>query len=99
MFVCLLKFGFNSTYLLIFFSLGKKFKFQAPTADQLPAAGFDPGEDTYQAPLADGSAVNVVVDPASKRLQLLEPFSKWDGGDLKDMTVLIKVGHFKDETS
>ena len=25
------------------------------------------------------------------RLQLLTPFSKWDGGDLKDMPVLIKV--------
>lgn len=31
------------------------------------------------------------VDPNSKRLQLLEPFDKWDGNDLVDMTVLIKV--------
>ena len=31
------------------------------------------------------------VDPKSQRLQLLSPFDKWDGKDLTDMTVLIKV--------
>ena len=54
-------------------------------------SGFDPGEDTYQHPPADGSGVTVDVDPASDRLQLLTPFSKWHGGDLKDLPVLIKV--------
>ena len=27
----------------------------------------------------------------SNRLQLLSPFDKWDGKDLEDMTILIKV--------
>ena len=27
----------------------------------------------------------------SNRLQLLTPFDKWDGKDLEDMTILIKV--------
>merc|ERR1711976_533687 len=53
--------------------------------------GFDPGEDTYQHPPTDGSNVAVDVDPKSDRLQLLTPFTKWDGGDLKDLRVLIKV--------
>jgi hypothetical protein len=35
--------------------------------------------------------VAVDVDPKSSRLQLLEPFNKWDGGDLRDLRVLIKV--------
>jgi aconitate hydratase len=35
--------------------------------------------------------VKVDVDPKSQRLQLLEPFDKWDGKDLQEMTVLIKV--------
>ncbi|CRK93908.1 CLUMA_CG007435, isoform A [Clunio marinus] len=70
---------------------GKKFKLDSPYGDELPAQGFDPGQDTYQAPPSDGSAVRVDVDPKSNRLQLLEPFDKWDGGDLKEMTVLIKV--------
>lgn len=70
---------------------GKKFKLDSPYGDELPAKGFDPGQDTFQAPPADGSGVKVDVDPKSQRLQLLAPFDKWDGKDLTDMTVLIKV--------
>lgn len=70
---------------------GKEFKLDAPFADELPTRGFDPGSDTYAAPRADGSAVQVDVDPKSQRLQLLEPFEVWDGKDLTDLTVLIKV--------
>lgn len=70
---------------------GKKFKLSSPFGDELPAKGFDPGQDTYQVPVADGSGVNVQVDPKSQRLQLLEPFDKWDGKDLDDLVVLIKV--------
>lgn len=70
---------------------GKKFKLESPFGDELPQKGFDPGMDTYEAPPADGSNVRVDVDPKSQRLQLLEPFEVWDGKDLTDMTVLIKV--------
>lgn len=31
------------------------------------------------------------VSPTSQRLQLLEPFDKWDGQDLEDLQILIKV--------
>jgi len=70
---------------------GEEFVLENPYGDELPTAGFDPGEDTYQHPPSDGSGVAVDVDPTSNRLQLLTPFNKWDGGDLKDMRVLIKV--------
>ena len=70
---------------------GEEFVLENPYGDELPTAGFDPGEDTYQHPPSDGSGVAVDVDPTSNRLQLLTPFTKWDGGDLKDMRVLIKV--------
>lgn len=70
---------------------GKKFKLEAPFGDELPQKGFDPGMDTYEAPPSDGSKVKVDVDPKSQRLQLLEPFDVWDGKDLTEMTVLIKV--------
>lgn len=70
---------------------GKKFKLDAPFGDELPQKGFDPGMDTYEAPPSDGTKVKVDVDPKSQRLQLLEPFDVWDGKDLSDMTVLIKV--------
>ncbi|KAF2368031.1 Aconitase mitochondrial-like [Trinorchestia longiramus] len=70
---------------------GKKFKLDDPFAAELPALGFDPGEDTFQPPIADGSSVSVDVSPESKRLQLLTPFDKWDGKDLEGMTILIKT--------
>jgi len=70
---------------------GAEFALESPYGDELPAQGFDPGEDTYQHPPSDGSGVTVDVEPTSQRLQLLSPFAKWDGGDLKDMRVLIKV--------
>jgi len=70
---------------------GKKFKFQPPSGDELPSRGFDPGQDTFQAPPADGSGQSVVVDPKSQRLQLLEPFKPWNGKDYVDCPVLIKA--------
>ncbi|KPJ01689.1 Aconitate hydratase, mitochondrial [Papilio xuthus] len=38
---------------------GKKFKLSDPFADELPAKGFDPGQDTYQHPPADGSSMYI----------------------------------------
>lgn len=70
---------------------GKTFKLDAPFGDELPTKGFDPGMDTYEHPPKDGSGVKIDVDPKSARLQLLDPFEKWDGKDLTEMTILIKV--------
>merc|ERR1719175_334712 len=70
---------------------GSEFALECPYGDELPAQGFDPGEDTYQHPPADGSGVVVDVNPSSDRLQLLNPFDKWSGKDLTDMRILIKV--------
>lgn len=70
---------------------GSELSLSDPFGDGLPANGFDPGEDTYQAPPADGSGVNVDVAPTSDRLQLLTPFDRWIGSDLTDMRILIKV--------
>lgn len=70
--------------------LGSKFKLEAPNGDELPSRGFDPGVDTYQSPSNSGE---VNVDPQSDRLQLLTPFQPWDGKDLEDMVILLKVGN------
>merc|ERR1711953_1118722 len=70
---------------------GSELSLSDPFGDGLPVRGFDPGEDTYQAPPADGSSVVVDVSPTSDRLQLLSPFDKWIGTDLTDMRILIKV--------
>ncbi|KAL5637592.1 hypothetical protein ACGC1H_004115 [Rhizoctonia solani] len=70
---------------------GQKFKFSDPSGNELPPRGYDPGEDTFQAPPKDRASVNVAVDPKSDRLQLLQPFKPWDGKSPKNLPVLIKV--------
>jgi len=70
---------------------GKPFKFTDPSGHELPPRGYDPGEDTFQAPPADRASVNVIVDPKSDRLQLLQPFKPWDGKKPENLPILIKV--------
>ena len=60
-------------------------------APEVPAKGFDPGKATYIAPPEDGSSIEIVVSPTSERLQLMEPWAAWDGQDVVDAAVLIKV--------
>jgi len=67
------------------------FKFQPPTGVFLPPNGFNPGENTYQAPAKDTTGLTVDVDPTSDRLQLLSPFAKWNGQNIDDAIVLIKA--------
>ncbi len=70
---------------------GEQVKFDAPSGDELPTKGFAVDDPGYQAPAADGSQVSVVVSPTSDRLQLLDPFSAWEGIDLKGLKLLIKA--------
>ncbi|EPE03393.1 aconitate hydratase [Ophiostoma piceae UAMH 11346] len=71
---------------------GKEFKLTPPAeSNGLPLLGYDPGEDTYQAPPADRSTVSVQVAPTSDRLQVLSPFNAWDGKDALDCPILIKA--------
>ncbi|KAF2481482.1 aconitate hydratase [Neohortaea acidophila] len=70
---------------------GNEFMLKEPTGDGLPANGYDPGRDTYQAPPKERSSVEVAVDPNSDRLQILQPFEPWDGKDATDMPILIKT--------
>ena len=70
---------------------GTQVKLNAPSGEVLPANGYDAGNDTFIAPPADGSDIDVIVDPLSDRLQLLEPFTKWNGNDFICMPVLMKA--------
>lgn len=63
----------------------------APTADELPSLGFDPGESGFIMPAADGSKVAVAITPGSDRLEALVPFSAWDGADFTGLRVLMKA--------
>lgn len=70
---------------------GEKVKLNPPTGEELPPKGFDEGSSGFIPPAADGSSVEVKVDPKSERLQLLSPFNKWDEKDLIDLPVLLKA--------
>lgn len=70
---------------------GEQVKLDEPSGQELPQRGFAVEDAGYQAPAADGSGVQVAVDPASKRLQLLDPFAPWEGTDLKGLKLLIKA--------
>ncbi len=70
---------------------GIEVKLDPPVGEVLPANGYDPGVDTFIAPPADGSDIVVEVSPTSDRLQLLDPFTPWDGQDYLDLPVLMKA--------
>ncbi len=70
---------------------GEQVKLDEPTGYELPPKGFAVEDAGYQAPAADGSKVEVLVSPTSKRLQLLDPFAAWTGVDFKGLKLLIKA--------
>lgn len=70
---------------------GDSVKLDPPTGAELPAKGFAVEDAGYQKPAEDGSQIEVVVSPESKRLQLLAPFAPWEGTDLSGLRLLIKA--------
>lgn len=70
---------------------GEAVKLDPPSGEELPSKGFAVEDAGYIAPAKDGSQVQVKVDPASDRLQLLAPFPAWEGTDLKGLKLLIKA--------
>ncbi|NVK49603.1 MAG: aconitate hydratase [Cyclobacteriaceae bacterium] len=70
---------------------GQSVKLDEPKGLEMPTKGFAVEDAGYQAPAADGSKVEVIVDTKSERLQLLESFPAWEGTDLKGLKLLIKA--------
>jgi aconitate hydratase len=70
---------------------GEQVKLGEPQGLELPPRGFEVQDNGYQAPALDGSKVQVIVKESSDRLQLLEPFEPWPGGDYVGMRLLIKA--------
>ena len=87
--------GFNPLTDTLTTPSGGAFRFTLPeNISPMPTSGWDTDLTIFQAPSKDKGAaagVEVVVDPASSRLQLLEPFAPWDGKDYTDCPVLIKA--------
>jgi aconitate hydratase len=70
---------------------GEEVKLDPPTGLELPPLGFDVIDNGYLAPVEDGSHVQVNVKEDSERLQLLTPFTPWDGENLTGAKLLIKA--------
>jgi aconitate hydratase len=62
-----------------------------PEGAELPAGGFANGDAGFVAPAEDGTALEVVVDPGSSRIQLLQPFPANTDADLPELRVLLKA--------
>ncbi|MEZ5083450.1 MAG: aconitate hydratase [Bacteroidales bacterium] len=70
---------------------GEKVKLDEPSGIDFPVKGYAVEDAGYQAPAKDGSKVEVKVKPDSDRLQLLTPFSPWNGKDYTSLYLLIKA--------
>ena len=70
---------------------GEEVMLDPPKGDELPEKGYAFEDNGYQAPVEDGSTVEVVVNPNSERLQLLEGFKPWNGQNITGAKLLIKA--------
>ncbi len=69
---------------------GEQIKLQEPTGHELPPKGYAVEDAGYLAPNKDKDT-QVVIDPKSQRLQVLEPFAPWDEKNIVKQNLLIKV--------
>jgi aconitate hydratase len=70
---------------------GEQVMLDPPTGYELPIKGFDVDDAGFMAPAADGSGIEIKVSETSDRLQLLAPFTAWEGTDIKGLRLLIKA--------
>ncbi len=70
---------------------GELVKLKEPEGIEMPVKGYAVEDNGYQKPAKDGSNIQVRVAGDSQRLQLLTPFEPWDGEDIKDLRLFIKV--------
>lgn len=70
---------------------GEDVMLDEPHGIQMPPTGFAVEDAGYQAPAEDGSGIEVIVKPDSKRLQLLAPFEPWDGINITGIRLLLKA--------
>ena len=71
---------------------GSLFKLDPPkTAPEVPENGFKDVQDIYVPPSDNPDNVDIQINKNSDRLQLLKPFSKWDGNDFDKLPILAKV--------
>ena len=85
------KLSFNPTTDKISLNDGSSFSFSSPSGSELPDMGFeDIGSDDFlKAELRPDT--QIVINPESERLQVLEPFSAWDKNEMEELKILLKA--------
>ena len=85
------KLSFNPSKDKIKLSDGRNFYFESPTGSELPEMGFEKigSDDFLKAELRPNT--QVVIDSDSDRLQVLEPFTKWDRNEMINLKILLKA--------
>jgi len=70
---------------------GTKVFLDAPTGDVIPYNGFEKVDAGFIPPSSEFEDEVVDVSPQSERLQLLAPFTPWDGNDIENVPLLLKA--------
>ena len=71
---------------------GTKFKLEPPkSAPEVPEEGFMRHEGIFVEPPENSDNIEVMIKSDSKRLQRLEPFSKWNGQDFEELPIMVKA--------
>ena len=70
---------------------GKQIKLEIPDGLEFSKEGFDVEDLGYQAPAEDGENIKIIIKKDSERLQELKPFDPWNGKNIKNMKLLIKI--------
>jgi aconitate hydratase len=70
---------------------GEEVKLTPPVADELPSEGFAQTLEGFIQPSNSNEEVEVIIDPNSTRLQILEPFQKFNENNYQSLTILMKA--------
>jgi len=70
---------------------GEAVKLDPPQGDELPSKGFVQDEQGIIIPSENAGSIKIDIDAKSDRLQELAPFAPWNGDNLTNMPLLIKV--------
>ena len=83
--------GFNPETDSLVGADGMEFTLEAPDPPPLPEKGLAKAEEDFIPLAKNGLEKEVIVDPKSERIELLDPFEKWDGKDFINLPVLVKT--------
>ena len=85
------KLSFNPSKDKLTLNNGEGFTFESPIGSELPEMGFEKigSDDFLKAELRPDT--QVVIKPESDRLQVLEPFAKWNENEMENLKILLKA--------